>query len=295
MNAKSFAVLFLLAAIWGASFLLMKVGAAVFGPVMLIEYRLLFAALFLLAVGLLTRRTLSMRGNWGFYGFMGVFNSAMPFMLFAYASKTIDASMMSVINSTSPMFGALVGFVWLRDRLNISQVIGLVLGVFGVYLLVGMDSRIEGFDQWLGVLATLGASLFYGVASNFAKRNPSKVSSFASAHGSMWAGSMFLAPFVFFFPAETVPVTGDWAAVLALGVLCTGIAYVLYFNLIRDVGPMNALTVTLLVPVFGILWGTLFLDEVITLGMIAGASVVLLALALTSGLVKLPIKVRSDA
>ena len=288
MDLRSFAILFLLAAIWGASFMFMKVGAPVFGPVMLIEYRILFAALFLLAVGVLTRRELTLKGNLGFYAFMGVFNSAIPFMLFAYAAKTVDASMMSVLNSTSPMFGAIVGFIWLKDRLNASQMLGLVLGVVGVYLLVGMDTTIEGGDQWLGVIATLGASMFYGFATNYAKKNPSKTSSFASAHGSMWAGSLFLAPFVFANPMEQTPVAGDWGAVLALGIVCTGIAYVLYFKLIRDVGAINALTVTLLVPVFGIVWGALLLDEVITSNMIGGAAVVLLALALTSGLLKLP-------
>jgi len=134
------------------------------------------------------------------------------------------------------------------------------------------------------VAAALAAALCYGIASLYAKSAKS-VEPFANAHGTMWAAALFVLPALPFFPAPATPTPGVWAAVLALGVLCSGIAYLIYFKLIEDVGPTSALTVTFLNPVFGILWGALFLGETVGWHTLAGSGIVLVGTALVTGFV----------
>ena len=238
MNTANFLRLVLLAAIWGSSFLFMRIAAPVLGPAVLIEYRVAFAAIFLLAVGLLLKKRLDLRANWKHYLMLGMFNSALPFLLFAFAARTLTASVLSVLNATAPMWGALI--------------------------------------------AALAAAFCYSVASAYTKTAKS-VEPFANAHGSMWAAALLVIPALPFFPAPAEPTAGIMAAALALGIMCSGIAYILYFRLIHDVGPTSALTVTFLSPLFGILWGAIFLHEVIGWYTIAGSAIVITGTALVTG------------
>jgi len=282
MNTANFLRLLLLAAIWGGSFLFMRIGAPVMGPAVLIEYRVLFAALFLAAVGLVLRKKLELRAHWKHYLMLGFFNSALPFLLFAYGARTLTASVLSVLNATAPMWGALLGAVWARQPITLRSGLGLVLGTVGVALLVGFDdvSRLPGAG--LAIAAALAAALCYSIASLYAKSARS-VEPFANAHGTMWAATLFVLPALPFFPSPGTATAGVWAAVLALGVLCSGIAYLIYFRLIAEVGPTSALTVTFLNPVFGILWGALFLGEAVGWHTLAGAAIVLVGTALVTG------------
>jgi drug/metabolite transporter (DMT)-like permease len=284
MNTANFLRLLLLAAIWGGSFLFMRIGAPVLGPAVLIEYRVLFAALFLAAVGLVLKKRLDLRANWKHYLMLGFFNSALPFLLFAYGARTLTASVLSVLNATAPMWGALIGALWARQPITIRSALGLVLGTAGVALLVGFDDVARLPGAGLAIAAALAAALCYSIASLYAKSSKS-VEPFANAHGTMWAATLFVLPALPFFPSPATPTPGAWAAVLALGVVCSGIAYLIYFRLIDEVGPTSALTVTFLNPVFGILWGALFLGEAVGWHTLAGAATVLVGTALVTGFV----------
>ena len=284
MNTSNFLRLLLLAAIWGGSFLFMRIGAPVLGPAVLIEYRVLFAALFLAAVGLVLRKRLDLRANWKHYLMLGFFNSALPFLLFAYGARTLTASVLSVLNATAPMWGALLGALWGRQPITLRTGLGLVLGTAGVALLVGFDDVSTRPGAAIALVASLAAALCYSIASLYAKSAKS-VEPFANAHGTMWAATLFVLPALPFFPSPATPTPGVWAAVLALGVLCSGIAYLIYFRLIDEVGPTSALTVTFLNPVFGILWGALFLGEVVGWHTLAGSAIVLVGTALVTGFV----------
>ena len=284
MNTANFLRLLLLAAIWGGSFLFMRIGAPVLGPAVLIEYRVLFAALFLAAVGLVLRKRLDLRANWQHYLMLGFFNSALPFLLFAYGARTLTASVLSVLNATAPMWGALIGALWARQAITARTGLGLLLGTAGVALLVGFDDVSTLPGAGLAVVAALAAALCYGIATQYAKSAKS-VEPFANAHGTMWAATLFVLPVLPFFPAPGSPTPGVWAAVLALGVVCSGIAYLIYFRLIAEVGPTSALTVTFLNPVFGILWGALFLGETVGWHTLAGSGIVLIGTALVTGFV----------
>jgi drug/metabolite transporter (DMT)-like permease len=289
MNTVNMLRLVALAAIWGGSFLFMRIAAPVLGPALLIEYRVLFAALFLLAVACFMRRRgkgvpLDLRQHWKHYLMLGFFNSALPFLLFAFAARTLSASVLSVLNATAPMFGALVGAVWARQAVSGRAALGLLLGTLGVTLLVGFDHVSERPGATVAIGAALVAAFCYSIASQYAK-SAKAVAPFANAHGSMWAATVFVIPALPFFPAPGEPSVGIMAAVLALGVVCSGIAYILYFKLIEEVGTTSALTVTFLNPMFGILWGALFLHEVIGWHTLLGSGIVLVGTALVTGFV----------
>lgn len=289
MNTVNMLRLVALAAIWGGSFLFMRIAAPVLGPAVLIEYRVLFAALFLVAVAWVMRlrgkgTPLDLRQHWKHYLMLGFFNSALPFLLFAYGARTLTASVLSVLNATAPMFGALVGAVWARQAVSPRAALGLVLGTVGVGLLVGFDHVSERPGATVAIVAALVAAFCYSIASQYAK-SAKAVPPFANAHGSMWAATLFVIPALPFFPSPGEPTPGIWAAVLALGVVCSGIAYILYFKLIEEVGTTSALTVTFLNPMFGILWGAIFLHEVIGWHTLLGSAIVLVGTALVTGFV----------
>lgn len=294
MNTANLIRLFVLAAIWGCSFLFMRLAAPVLGPAVLIEYRLAFAAVFLFLVALVLRKHLHVRANWGHYLILGFFNCALPFFLFAFAARTLSASVLSVLNATAPMWGALLGAIWTRKGVSLGTAAGLVLGTAGVALLVGFDHVAARPGAGVAVAAALIAAFCYGVASLYAKTAKS-VEPFANAHGSMWAAAILIVPLLPFFPSPGTPTIGIMSATLALGIVCSGIAYILYFKLIEEVGTTSALTVTFLTPVFGILWGALFLGEVVGWYTVVGSAIVLLGTALVTGFIGAPKKLAPAA
>ena len=282
MSTANLLRLILLAAIWGGSFLFMRIAAPVLGPAVLIEYRVVFASLFLLAVALLMKKPLDLRQNWKHYLILGFFNSALPFLLYAYAARTLSASVMAVLNATAPIWGAVIGAVWQRQMVSARVMLGLVMGTGGVALLVGFDHASSREGAGLAIAAALFAAFNYGIASTYAK-SARAVEPFANAHGSMWAASLLVLPSLAFFPQPGQATVGIMGAALALGVVCSGVAYLLYYRLIRDVGPTSALTVTFLSPLFGILLGTVFLEEVVGWYTIVGSAIVIVGTALVTG------------
>ena len=278
--------LFLLAAIWGGSFLFMRIGVPVFGPAGLIAFRVLIAAAFLWLAGLWLKKSLDFRAHWRHYLIVGLLNSALPFLLFAYAAQSLSASLMSILNATSALWGALVSALWLRTPITRSIALGLFCGLAGVVTLVGNGLAGAGTASWPALVAGLLAPLSYALASIYTRARPSRVTPFANAHGSLWMASLLALPLLVFAPLRQAPLAADWLALAMLGVVCTGAAYLLYFRLIKDVGATKALSVTFLIPVFGVLWGRIFLNEAIGLDKLAGGLLVLAGIALTTGIVK---------
>lgn len=271
-----------LAAIWGGSFLFMRIGVPVLGPVVLIAARVGFGALFLLLASRLLRKPLQLQAHWRHYLIIGFFNSALPFVLFAIAARTLPVSQLSVLNATAPIWGAVIGAVMERRGLAPKTILGLALGLAGVAILMGLDNLQAGASHLLAMACGLGAAFCYGIATQYAK-SARKVEPFANAHGSMWAATVLLLPAVPAFPASSTPSLEVLLAVLALGVVCSGIAYLLYFRLVAELGAASALTVTFLIPAFGILWGHLFLGEPVSWHTALGALVVVIGTALVTG------------
>ena len=273
MRRADTARLVLLAAIWGASFLFNRITAPVLGPVLTAELRTLIAGIALAVYFGFAGFNPEWR-RWGRqYVIVGVLTSALPFLLWAYAALTLTAGLMSVLNATSPMWGALWSAVLLRERLNARKGLGLVIGVAGVALVTQPGK--EGL-AYVPVVAALAAAFCYGLAGGYMKRWASGVPSRGMAVGTQLAAGVLLIPFITVSPPAVVPTPLVVAGILALGLLCGAIAYVLYFRLIADIGATGALTVTYLIPVFGVLWGALFLGEALSVSMLAGGALVIL-------------------
>ena len=283
MGTRDLLELLVLGAIWGASFLFMRVAAPQFGAIPLIAARVGIGAVFLIAV-LARRGGLNrLRAQIAPLTLLGAVNSAIPFSLFAYAVLSVTAGFASVLNSTAPLFGALVAFIWLRDRPSPMRIAGLLLGFAGVLVLVWGRLSLPGDPGGPAVLAGLTAAVLYGISANYAQTRLSRVDPLVIATGSLIAATVLLMPLALLFWPETPPGRMAWVSAVLLGVICTGIAYIFYFRLLSRIGPAKTLAVTYLIPAFGVLWGYVLLDEPITASMIVGCAVILLGTTLASG------------
>jgi drug/metabolite transporter (DMT)-like permease len=282
----------LLAAIWGGSFLFMRLAVVDLGPIPTAALRVGIAAAFLLPLVLWRGLGPQLRLHWRKIFVIGVLNSALPFALFAFAVTTITTGLSAILNATVPLFGALVAWLWLNDRPGASRALGLVIGFAGVALLGwnGSSFRVDtavAAPGW-AVLASLAATLCYALAASATKKHLTGLPPLVTAAGSQLGATLVLAlPAAWLWPAK-MPGATAWLALIAVGVVCTGIAYVLYFRLIEEAGPARALAVTFVLPVFALLYGVLFLDEVVTAWMLVCGAVILCGTALSTGLLKLP-------
>ena len=260
----------------------MRLTANVLGPAVLIEGRVFTAALCLLLISLYLRRKLRFSIHIKHYFIIGAFNTALPFLMFAYAAQTLNASTLAILNSTAPLFGAVIASLWQKEPLKLKATIGLIVGMLGVFTLVGQQVLYLGEPGLWAIFSCLLAAAMYGFSANYTKVAPA-VEPFENAHGSMWAAVIFVLPLIPFIPIRdpvTLPIT---LSVLTLGIVCTGFAYLLYFRLVKDDGPTSALSVTFLVPLFGILWGRLFLGEQIGFNTLLGALLVIMGTILVTG------------
>jgi drug/metabolite transporter (DMT)-like permease len=287
-----------LAALWGASFLFMRMGAGEFGPVALAAVRVGGATIFLLPLLRWRGQSGELARHWKAILLVGVVNSALPFLCFGYAALSITAGLSSIFNAAAPLFGAVVAALWLKERLTPSRIAGLVIGFGGVLWLAWDKASFKPGGSGWAIVACLAATLCYGVGASLTRKRLAGVAPLAVAGGSQLAAALVLAvPAVAWWPA-TSPSARAWVAVALLAVACTGVAYVLYFRLIAHVGPTNAITVTFLIPAFAVAWGHLFLGEAFTLRMAIGCMVILVGTALTTGVLKLPstgLNSRADA
>lgn len=281
----------LLAAIWGSSFLFMRLGAVEFGPLPTAAIRVAVAAAFLLPLVWLRGLGPDLRRHWKPIFLIGVFNSGIPFACFAFAVLSITTGLSAILNATVPLFGALIAWLWLKDRPANSRVLGLVIGFAGVALLAWDKASFKpdasGVAPAWAVLACLLATLCYGWSANAAKRYLGGLPALVTSTGSQIGALLVLAlPGLWFWP-ERPPSLQAWLSLLVVGVVCTGIAYVLYFRLIEHAGPARALAVTFVVPVFAMFYGALFLGEAVTGWMLLCGGVIVCGTALSTGLLAL--------
>lgn len=277
--------LFTLAALWGGSFLFVRIAANPLGPAVLIEARVAFAAVTLLVVSFFLKKSLRFMSNIKHFLTLGLFNSALPFLLFAYSAQILNVSTLAILNSTAPIWGAIIGAIWTRTGLSKEVIFGLILGMIGVSVLVGWEAiniGDEAIIPIIPIIAALMGAFSYGIATNYAKNAPS-VEPFNNAHGSMWASVILVLPLVPFMPVREAVSSEIVFAVFVLGAVCTGLAYLLYFRLIKELGASSALTVTFIIPVFGILWGYLFLGETVGINAIIGTILVVTGTMFVTG------------
>lgn len=280
----------LLALLWGSSFLFMREGAHAFGTFPTAWVRVTSAALMLLPVLIWRGEAPVLRAHWRRTFTSGLLNSGIPFACYAYALMSISTGLSSILNATTPLFGAVIAWYWLGDKLNASRALGLALGFTGVVFLAsdvpgGVSFKPGG--SGLAVAACLVATFCYGLAGSFTKKYLQGVPSMVTTSGSLWGASLGLCiPALLTWPADMPPLHA-WVSLGVAGLLCTALAYVLYFRLMASTGPARAMTVTYLIPVFANVIGVVLLDEVVTPWMMACGVVIVLGTALASGLVTL--------
>jgi drug/metabolite transporter (DMT)-like permease len=277
-----------LGALWGLSFLFMRFSALEFGAMATAAGRVGIAAAFLLPIVLVKGLLPELRKHWKMIFFMGIFNSAIPFACFAFSLLSITTGLSAILNATVPMFGALVAWVWLKDKPALSRIVGIVVGFTGIALLASGKASFKpdasGAVTGWAVLACLVACLCYGISASFTKKYMAGIHPMVTAAGSQIGATLgLIIPAIWLWPATT-PSTTAWLALLVLGVACTGIAYILYFRLIAKAGPQRTLTVTFLIPVFAVFYGAVFLGEIVTPWMLLCAVVIVCGTALATGL-----------
>ena len=284
MRPRDIVELVVLAALWGASFLFMRIAAPAFGPVALAFVRVCGAALFLVPLLALRGELGAFVAHWRTIAVVGAVNSALPFLCFSYAALSITTGLSAILNSASPLFAATLAWLWLGERMTTARMVGLVVGFAGV-VWIGWDKADfkPGGSAW-AIGSCLVAAMSYAIAPSLTKRRLGGVAPLAVAAGSQLAAAVVLAvPAALTWPAATPPAI-DWLAAALLALLCTGIAYILYFRLIANAGPTNAVSVTFLIPPFAILWGGVFLGEVPSAAIVAGCAIIFVGTALTTGI-----------
>jgi drug/metabolite transporter (DMT)-like permease len=271
VTAADYFRLVTLAAIWGAAFIFMRIAAPVFGPAWTAELRVLLGGLALLAWFRAIGFDPGLRVHWRFYLLIGTVNIAVPFVLYSFAAMHAPASLLSITNATSPIFGLAWAAAFGDERVTPRKAIGLGLGIAGVALLAQPSGVASGW----AILAALGACCAYGLAGPLIKRYAGGASPRGMAAGNQLGAAVVLIPLLLFLPPLAQPTPLVVANLLALALLASGVAFVLYFRLIADVGATRALTVTYLIPLFGIFWGWLFLGEALPAAALAGGVLIL--------------------
>ncbi len=283
MRATDYGRLVLLGAIWGASFLFMRIASPEVGPAATSEGRLLIAGVALVIWTLATGGRMHWRARWRDYLLIGALNAAIPFFLFAFAALHLPASLSALLNSTAPMFGALCGALWLGERLTRRKLLGLAAGIGGVGVLSRADLGDGGALYVRAIAACLLASLCYGIGGVMLARFTARVGTDGVSAGAMSLCGLALLPALAIWPPIAVPSAGAALSILGLGLLCTAFAYWLYVRLIADLGATRALAVTYLIPLFGLLWGMLFLGEALPPGALLGGALIVTGTMLVVG------------
>jgi drug/metabolite transporter (DMT)-like permease len=270
-----------LAAIWGASFLFIRISAPVLGPLPAAFLRVLIGAVTLAACLPLLGLRWDMRGKWRAVIVVGIVNSGIPFVMYAIAALWLPAGYSAVFNAMTPLMGVLIGSLFFAEKLTRAKALGVVLGVAGVAVLTRTGPVAFSAQVLLGAAACLVATACYGFAGFLTRRwitQRGGLDSRLVAAGSLAGASLFLLPFCVAALVRHNTLAdagaGVWGAMLGLGMVCTAIAYILYYRLIADLGPVRSLTVTFLIPPFGIVWGALFLGETLSWAHLAGGALI---------------------
>ena len=272
--------LVLLASIWGASFIFVRVLSPVIGPVMTADFRVLIAGIFLCIYFKIAGIETEWRRLWKEYLAVGTLNSGFPFLLYAWAALYVPASYLVIINSTSPLFGAVCSAYWLGEKLTLLKITGLLLGAAGVALIVRIPSPELNPMFGLALLVSLVCPICFALSGIYVKKSAVSTKPTTLAGASLLATGMLLFPLVPLAPPPGTVTLSVVMNILALAILCTAVGYLLFYRLLADVGPTKALMVTFLIPAFGMLWSILFLSETVTPAMMAGCALIVTGTAL---------------
>jgi drug/metabolite transporter (DMT)-like permease len=287
MRAREYVYLVVLSAIWGLSYVFIQVASPLLGPALLMDLRVLVAAgvvlAYVTASGELRRRFPDLRRRWKAYFLLGAVNAAIPFTLIAFSELELPASYAALLNSTAPIFSTVIAVSFLSAYLSRRTALGLLLGIVGVATAVGVAPFPLTTAILFAVALALAAACSYGFAALYLHREFRDTPPITISIGQQLAAGALLLPFAL---VELPNARFTWLAVgamLGLALLSTVIAYLLYFHILQAAGPTQALTVTFLMPIFGVLWGHLLLGEPIGVGTVVGLALILVGVQLVVG------------
>lgn len=275
MSLKNFLLLILLSAIWSTTFIFLKFLAPYFGSSGTACLRLLSASIFLLIIFKFIRHKINWKRDWKFLCFIGIINASIPFCCFSFAALYIPTSLSAILNSLTPLFGVVFAAIIFKEKITPFKVMGLLFGVIGVALISKNDMILKNDKAFLGIIACIIATICYGIATNLIKKYGELVDARALSCGSQLFAGLALLPF-FMKTGVSKPISFNILILMIIfGVLCSAIAYLIFFYLVKEVGPVSSLTVTFLIPIFSLFWGKLLLKEVIYPSMIVGIFLIL--------------------
>lgn len=286
MKKKHFLLLLLLATLWGASFLYIRVAAPSFGPFVLMDLRVLIAAGILAVYAWIRKKKISLLANWKDFLILGAINAAIPFTLIAYSELVVSSSLASILNALTPLCTAVVAWLWIKDPLGWKKIVGLLVGVAGVMVLVGLDlgQEVDPKVFYLAVACSLLATISYAFGGVYISKNLKKVDTLSFSIGQQASAGIWLLPFAITHLPVTMPTWQAWGSLAMLAIVSTAIAYLIYFSLIQSIGSIRTLMVTFLNPIFGTIFGAIFLSEAISSNLFIGLLLILFSIFLVSNL-----------
>lgn len=273
-------LLFSLSTVWGASFLFLRIVSSVLGPFVVSFSRLILAVTFLYLYSYYFKPTSFKNAAWKKFFIIGFFNAFLPFSLFAYAEMTLSAALGSILNALTAIFTAFLAIFYLNDKYRASQYVGFAMGILGVVVIVGWHPDPLNHQTILAIIACLVAALSYGIGGVYVSKHLTGTAPMTLAIGQQFAATIIALPFAVLTLPQQFPSWHIVFALVGLGIISTGIAYLIYFHLIQLVGASKTLVSSYLIPFFGILWGFLFLHEPIHLSLLTGLVIILLGVYL---------------
>ncbi|RJG03000.1 DMT family transporter [Noviherbaspirillum sedimenti] len=282
MSLADLAKLVFVSAIWGSAFIFLRVAVPEMGMWLTSILRASLASVALVTFTTLAGLPMQWRRNFRHFAIIGFFGNVVPFVTFSFAALHIPAAHSAVLNSTVPLFGALLSVVFLAERLTMRMLLGLLLGIAGVAILVGAGSLLLNAAILMAVAVCLLGAMAVALASIIVKKtgNGGGIHPIVMAAGSLALGSAAMLPALPFSLPAAMPSSVAWTCTVAVALVSTGLAQAMFISLILKIGPTRAMSATFLLPLFSMLWGILFLREAVGAATLIGAMVVLAAMGL---------------
>jgi drug/metabolite transporter (DMT)-like permease len=284
LKPKEILLLVMLGALWGVGFLFIRVSVPEFGIAAVVEIRLIVAFLFLLPFLIYYRQIPDLIQHWRGICVVSILSTAIPYTLFGYTLAHATASYSAMLNITVVFFTAAIAWIWLGERISKWGIVGIMIGAIGVLILITDKSSLAPGASLLPSIAALIAASLYGFGTCYLREKLKHAGIYAIATGCQLFSIPVLLPFTIIAWPEQPPSFLAWLYIISLGIFSTGIAFVIYFHLVKTIGATKSSLVTYLVPLFAIIWGVLLLDEPITLQIVLGGTVILFGVSMTSGI-----------
>ncbi|MDB4661136.1 DMT family transporter [Gammaproteobacteria bacterium] len=279
MEIRYWALLTFLGALWGSAFMFIKVATPEFGPVALVNARLLIASIIFLPILLRSKYLHLLQPIWRQVLVLAIMNNAIPFTLFSYASFGADSNILAILNATTAFNTMMFAYIWIGENVTLKQLCGLIVGFIGVFILVNPQNS---STTLISSLSALLAACFYSFSTVYIQKNSLNSNKMVLIGWSIIFSALIMLPVTIFNLPEAMPSTAAITSAVWLGAISTGLGFIGYVKLIDKIGAVKTSTVAYFLPVFGIIWGAIFLDEVITTTIIIGCFVVLIGIYLSN-------------